>query len=94
MKEFAGEKAFNPFKYKGQYEDVETGLYYNRSGYYSPSEGMCTQIDPIGLASGNPPLYAYVGDTNSWIDPFEKLKDLKLRNLFIFIRRIRRFFKK
>ena len=26
--------AFIPFKYQGQYEDAETGLYYNRFRYY------------------------------------------------------------
>jgi RHS repeat-associated protein len=29
-----------PFRYQGQYEDSETGLYYNRFRYYSPEEGM------------------------------------------------------
>jgi uncharacterized protein RhaS with RHS repeats len=29
-----------PFRYQGQYEDAETGLYYNRFRYYSPNEGM------------------------------------------------------
>ncbi|ATR92385.1 hypothetical protein CS545_04365 [Porphyromonas gingivalis] len=28
-----------PFRYQGQYEDEETGLYYNRFRYYSPDEG-------------------------------------------------------
>ncbi|WP_199270240.1 RHS repeat domain-containing protein [Algibacter sp. L3A6] len=31
-----GSKTFIPFRYQGQYEDVETGLYYNRFRYYSP----------------------------------------------------------
>ncbi|MFC9538996.1 RHS repeat domain-containing protein [Lysinibacillus sp. NPDC056959] len=30
VKEFVGEKDFIPFRYQGQYEDVEIGLYYNR----------------------------------------------------------------
>lgn len=29
-----------PFRYQGQYEDVETGLYYYRFRYYSPEEGV------------------------------------------------------
>ncbi|QPA56734.1 RHS repeat-associated core domain-containing protein [Lysinibacillus sphaericus] len=41
-----------PFRYQGQYEDEETGLYYNRFRYYSPTEGMYTQKDPIGLKGG------------------------------------------
>ncbi|MDY3913829.1 MAG: RHS repeat-associated core domain-containing protein [Phocaeicola sp.] len=30
---------FIPFRYQGQYEDEETGLYYNRFRYYSPDTG-------------------------------------------------------
>jgi hypothetical protein len=29
-------KTMCPFRYQGQYEDAETGLYYNRFRYYSP----------------------------------------------------------
>ena len=36
-----------PFRFQGQYEDEETGLYYNRFRYYSPEEGCYTQQDPI-----------------------------------------------
>ena len=53
-----------------QYEDAETGLYYNRFRYYDPGMGQYTQQDPIGLAGGNPTLYAYVRDPNSWVDPW------------------------
>ena len=70
VKEFTGEKDFIPFRYQGQYEDTETRLYYNRFRYYSPNEGVYTQIDPIGLAGGNPTVYGYVHDPNTWIDPF------------------------
>ncbi|MED4555587.1 RHS repeat-associated core domain-containing protein [Lysinibacillus capsici] len=70
MKEFTGEKDFIPFSYQGQYEDVEIGLYYNRFLYYDPEQGNYTQIDPIGLAGGNPTLYGYVNNTNFKIDPF------------------------
>ncbi|WP_276203561.1 HYD1 signature containing ADP-ribosyltransferase family protein [Paenibacillus fonticola] len=58
-----------PFRYPGQYEDVETGLYYNRLRYYSPHEGMYTQQDPIGLAGGIR-LYGYVDDPIIWVDVF------------------------
>ena len=57
-----------PFRYQGQYEDRETGLYYNRFRYYSPDEGMYISQDPIGLAGSNPTLYGYVCDPNSWVD--------------------------
>nr|WP_269748802.1 RHS repeat-associated core domain-containing protein [Lysinibacillus timonensis] len=70
VKEFTGEKDFIPFRYQGQYDDVEIRLYYNRFRYYDQEQGNYTQIDPIGLAGGNPTLYGYVGDSNSWIDPF------------------------
>lgn len=30
---------------------------------------MYVSSDPIGLAGNNPTLYAYVHDSNSWIDP-------------------------
>ena len=70
MKEFTDDVGFVPFRYQGQYEDAETGLYYNRFRYYDPEIGQYTQQDPIGLAGGNPTLYGYVGDTNAWVDPF------------------------
>ena len=60
--------SFIPFKYQGQYEDAETGLYYNRFRYYDPNAGSYISQDPIGLVGSNPTLYAYVGDTNKWID--------------------------
>jgi len=59
-----------PFRYQGQYEDVETGLYYNRFRYYSADEGGYISQDPIGLEGNNPNLYAYVSDTNDYIDVF------------------------
>ena len=59
-----------PFKFPGQYEDEETGLYYNRFRYYMPGEGIYTQRDPIGLAGGNPTVYGYVYNTLMQIDPW------------------------
>ena len=38
-----------PFRYQGQYEDIETGLYYNRFRYYGPETGSYISQDPIGL---------------------------------------------
>ena len=60
--------AFIPFKYQGQYEDAETGLYYNRFRYYDPNAGSYISQDPIGLAGGNPTLYGYVNDINTYLD--------------------------
>ena len=53
---------------QGQYEDVETGLYYNRFRYYEPNTGTYISQDPIGLAGNNPTLYGYVNDINTHLD--------------------------
>ncbi|RFM30557.1 RHS repeat-associated core domain-containing protein [Deminuibacter soli] len=64
-----GEPGSCPFRYQGQYEDAETGLYYNRFRYYSPAGGMYISQDPVGLHGGMR-LYSYVHDNNIQIDPF------------------------
>jgi RHS repeat-associated protein len=58
-----------PFRYQGQYEDAETGLYYNRFRYYDPSIGSYISQDPIRL-DGENRFYSYVHDVNSWFDVF------------------------
>ena len=58
-----------PFRYPGQYEDVETGLYYNRFRYYDPEAGQYISQDPIRL-NGGTALYAYVRNPLAWLDPF------------------------
>ena len=68
--ECRGDRTLVPFRYQGQYEDVETGLYYNRFRYYSPEMGMYISSDPIGLAGNNPTLYGYVQDVNTLLDPW------------------------
>ena len=68
--ESRGDRSLVPFRYQGQYEDAETGLYYNRFRYYSPEMGMYISSDPIGLAGNNPTLYGYVQDVNTWPDPW------------------------
>ncbi|GHV31444.1 hypothetical protein FACS1894177_06090 [Bacteroidia bacterium] len=68
VRKFQGEfKTDCPFRYQGQYEDSETGLYYNRFRYYSPEEGMYISQDPIGLFGGSK-LYSYVQNPNYWVD--------------------------
>jgi RHS repeat-associated protein len=59
-----------PFRYQGQYEDAETGLYYNRFRYYDPEGGKYISQDPIRLSGNNPTLYGYVKDPNIWVDVF------------------------
>ena len=65
-----GNRKFVPFRQLGQYEDEETGLYYNRFRYYDPNTGGYISQDPIRLAGGNPTLYGYVKDSNWGIDIF------------------------
>jgi RHS repeat-associated protein len=64
-----GEATACPFRYQGQYEDVETGLYYNRFRYYDPEVGQYVSQDPLRIGGGWA-LYGYVLDTSKWIDPF------------------------
>jgi RHS repeat-associated protein len=64
-----GEENFIPFLYQGQYLDTETELAYNRFRYYSPESGTYVSQDPIRLNGGDA-FYAYVHNTNSWLDPF------------------------
>jgi RHS repeat-associated protein len=58
-----------PFRFPGQYEDIETGLYYNRHRHYDPLTGQYASPDPIGLAGGDRPQ-GYVGNPGVWVDPF------------------------
>ncbi|PWV49760.1 DUF6531 domain-containing protein [Chitinophaga sp. S165] len=63
-----GDLSFIPFRYQGQYQDIETDLYYNRFRYYLPDEGIYISQDPIRLAGKNATFYSYVKDTNCQID--------------------------
>ena len=53
----------------GQYEDEETGLYYNDHRYYDPNRGQYLTPDPLGLRGGIN-SYAYAADNPlKYIDP-------------------------
>ncbi|GAA0539935.1 DUF6531 domain-containing protein [Chitinophaga japonensis] len=69
LRKLAGDGALMPFRYQGQYEDAETGLYYNRFRYYAPADGIYISQDPGRLAGGWS-LYSYVTDPNVFIDVF------------------------
>ena len=69
--DFRGESLHDcPFRFQGQYEDAETGLYYNRFRYYDPYLGGYISQDPIRLNGLNPTLYGYVSNLNLFIDSF------------------------
>ncbi|WNG32067.1 hypothetical protein F0U62_45180 [Cystobacter fuscus] len=57
-----------PWRWPGQYEDEETGLYYNRFRYYDPDAGRYISPDPTGV-DGGLNLYAYVDNPLVAIDP-------------------------
>jgi RHS repeat-associated protein len=50
-----------PFRYTGRRFDPETGLYYYRARYYSPTLGRFLQADPVGYRD-DLNLYAYTGN--------------------------------
>lgn len=68
MRQGKGKPQDCPFRYQGQYEDVETGLYYNRFRYYDPVAGSYISQDPIGIWGGSN-LAAYVPNPNNLLDP-------------------------
>ena len=57
-----------PLRFQGQYEDGETGLYYNRYRYYDPDSARYVTQDPIGLLGGEN-SYQYAPNSTAWIDP-------------------------
>ena len=52
----------NPFRYCGEYWDVETATYYLRARYYAPSIGRFTQADSVRYSMRTLPGGAKVAD--------------------------------
>jgi RHS repeat-associated protein len=67
LREICGEPQACPFRWPGQYEDVETGLHYNHFRYYDPETGTYISEDPIGLRGGLE-LRAYTHDPTTLDD--------------------------
>lgn len=61
-------------RYAGQWQDDETGLYYNDFRYYNPATGRYITPDPLGKMAerlGSPNPYSYVNNNPlSYIDPW------------------------
>ena len=57
----------NPFRYRGEYFDKETGTYYLRARYYAPGIGRFTSSDPARHGTN---WYVYCGSNPiMYIDP-------------------------
>lgn len=68
-KEETGQINLVTIRYQGMYFDEETELCYNRHRYYDSSTGTFISSDPISIEGGFN-VYAYVHDSNVWVDPF------------------------
>jgi len=56
------------WRFPGQHEDEDTGLFYNWNRYYDPEAGSYISQDPQ-LLLGGLNLYGYVDDPLNWLDP-------------------------
>jgi RHS repeat-associated protein len=68
-----GDATLCAWRWPGQWEDAETGLYYNRFRYYDPGAGTYISSDPIGLEGGLS-LFGYASDPLTWVDPLGLIK--------------------
>ncbi len=60
----------NPYEFTGRELDPNSGLYYLRNRYYSPTLSRFLSPDPMGIAGGDANLYAYAhNDPTNLIDP-------------------------
>ncbi len=56
-----------PIRFQGQWENAESGLYYNRFRYYEPLAGQYLAPDPIGILGGVRPQ-SYVTIPQLYVD--------------------------
>ncbi|WP_437330874.1 RHS repeat-associated core domain-containing protein [Sorangium sp. So ce381] len=64
-----GASTSTPIRFRGQYADEETGLFYNRHRYYDPKLGRYISPDPIGIEGGLN-AFAYAANCpTSAVDP-------------------------
>ncbi|WP_119394303.1 RHS repeat-associated core domain-containing protein [Salinibius halmophilus] len=63
-----GEQVAPKIRFQGQYEDAESGLFYNLNRYYDAEVGRYTTQDPIGLLGGLN-AYQYCPNPVEWVDP-------------------------
>jgi RHS repeat-associated protein len=63
-----GARATTPIRMKGQYQDEETGLVYNRFRYYDPAAARFISSDPSRLEGGYN-AFAYCPNPTRWNDP-------------------------
>ena len=83
--------AYNPFRYRGYFYDVETGLYYLQSRYYNPAWGRFLNADGYLNANGDLigfNMYAYCSNNPiAGYDPTGEgfFKDAweKIKNFFV-----------
>jgi RHS repeat-associated protein len=69
------EQVENPFRFPGQYYDMETGLHYNYFRDFNPRIGRYMTPDPIGLEGGIN-LFVYVSNNPvNWNDPWGLSED-------------------
>ena len=66
LRNVTGTRSACPFRWPGQYEDAETGLYYNRFRYYDPVAGGYASLDPLAPCAR---LFSYVTDPLRCSDP-------------------------
>lgn len=76
LRNLEGDRQTCPFRWPGQYEDEETGLYYNRFRYYDPGVGQYVSQDPIGLLGSKLNFYSYVKNVTNSFDSLGLLESV------------------